>query len=167
VQDAAVGDEAGVDAHKVTDDLEAIYRRDGGRLWRALVGFAGDPELASDAVAEAFAQALRREERLRDPAAWVWRASFRIAAGELKRRGRAQSDEAEASYQDPEPPTDLLRALASLSRNQRGAVVLHHYAGYPVREVARLLGSTSAAVRVHLMRGRRRLRELLEEREDE
>jgi len=40
-------------------------------------------------------------------------------------------------------------------------VVLHHAAGYPVNDVANLIGSTSPAVRVHLMRGRRRLRELL------
>jgi DNA-directed RNA polymerase specialized sigma24 family protein len=40
-------------------------------------------------------------------------------------------------------------------------VVLHHGAGYPVREVAAIIGSTPAAVRVHLSRGRRRLRDLL------
>ena len=46
-----------------TQQLEALYRDDGDRLWRALLVFAGDPEVASDAVAEAFAQALRRGRR--------------------------------------------------------------------------------------------------------
>jgi RNA polymerase sigma-70 factor (ECF subfamily) len=56
-----------------------------------------------------------------------------------------------------------MAALRQLSPMQRGALVLHYYAGYPVRDAARILGSTSAAVRVHLSRGRRRLRGLLEE----
>jgi RNA polymerase sigma-70 factor (ECF subfamily) len=68
--------------------LERLYREDGARLWRALVAFSGDREVASDAVAEAFAQALGRGEELRDPQRWVWRAAFRIAAGELKDRRR-------------------------------------------------------------------------------
>jgi DNA-directed RNA polymerase specialized sigma24 family protein len=42
-------------------------------------------------------------------------------------------------------------------------VVLFHLADYPVKEVASLLGTSSSAVRVHLTRGRRRLRALLEE----
>jgi RNA polymerase sigma-70 factor (ECF subfamily) len=56
---------------------------------------------------------------------------------------------------------DLVVALAELSEKQRTAVVLHHAAGYPAREIAEILGSTTAAVHVHLSRARRRLRELL------
>jgi len=43
---------------------------------------------------------------------------------------------------------------------------LRHQADLPLDEVARLMGSSSAAVRVHLMRGRRRLAKLLPEVED-
>jgi DNA-directed RNA polymerase specialized sigma24 family protein len=72
--------------------LERLYREDGARLWRALVAFSGDREVASDAVAEAFAQALGRGEELHHPQRWVWRAAFRIAAGELRdRRGSLRS----------------------------------------------------------------------------
>jgi DNA-directed RNA polymerase specialized sigma24 family protein len=53
-----------------------------------------------------------------------------------------------------------------LSERQRAAVVLHDAAGYPSKEVARIIGSTEVAVRVHLVRGRRRLRELLKEDDD-
>ena len=45
--------------------------------------------MADDAVAEAFAQALRRRSEIREPGRWVWRAAFRIARGELKRRSRS------------------------------------------------------------------------------
>lgn len=143
-------------------ELEAIYRIHAGRLWRALLGFTGDPEVASDAMAEAFAQALGRLEAIRTPVPWVWRAAFRIAAGEMKQRGQRSTMEEEA-YEMPDPARELIEALRVLSPKQRGAVVLHHYAGYSVREAAAILGSTASAVKVHLHRGRRRLRELLEE----
>lgn len=141
--------------------LERLYRKDGDRLWRAVLAFAGNREIAEDAVAEAFAQALRRGEAVRDPVRWVWRAAFRIAAGELKSRRRRAGVDLERWYGMEEEAIDLMDALRGLPKKQRAAVVLHHGAGYPVRDVASIIGSTPAAVRVHLSRGRRRLRQLL------
>jgi RNA polymerase sigma-70 factor (ECF subfamily) len=148
-----------------SEKIERLYRERGDRIWRGVLAFAGDPEVASDAVAEAFAQVLRRGEAVEDPERWVWRTSFRIAAGELKARGRRSVME-EGSYEIEEPARDLVVALSELSEKQRAAVVLHDAAGYPAKEVAGIIGSTPAAVRVHLMRGRRRLREMLKEHDD-
>jgi len=145
------------------EELERLYREQGARMWRSVLAFAGDPEVASDAVAEAFAQALRRGDEIRDPERWLWRSLYRIAAGELKERGRRQMSDAEGSYEIEEPARELISALRKLSPKQRSALVLHHGAGYPLREVAAILGSTTGAVKVHLARGRRRLRQLLED----
>jgi RNA polymerase sigma-70 factor (ECF subfamily) len=142
-------------------DLEQLYREHGNRLWWALVAFSGDREIASDAESEAFAQALRRGEAIRDPLAWVWRAAFRIAAGELKRRGHVAATFADASYELPEPAAHVTQALRQLPPQQRAAVVLHYYADKPIREIAELLGTSSSTVAVHLHRGRNRLRDLL------
>jgi RNA polymerase sigma-70 factor, ECF subfamily len=149
-----------------TDRIERLYRQRGDRIWRGLLAFSGDPEVASDAVAEAFAQVLRRGDEVRDPERWVWRAAFRIAAGELKERRRNEVPGTAGSYEMEEPARDLVVALGALSERQRVSVVLHDAAGYPSKEVARIIGSTEVAVRVHLMRGRRRLRELLKEDDD-
>jgi RNA polymerase sigma-70 factor (ECF subfamily) len=156
VQDAAVKAEP-------SRDLEALYREHGDRIWRAVFAFAGDREVASDAVAEAFAQALRGGERIRSPLAWIWRAAFRIAAGELGERRSRSTLVTDVAAQPDTMEEDLVAALRRISPAQRAAVVLHHYAGYSAAEVAEIIGSTAAAVRVHLMRGRRRLRELLKE----
>jgi RNA polymerase sigma factor (sigma-70 family) len=152
---------------QVTDEraeaLERLYREDGERLYRAVLAYAGDPGVADDAVAEAFAQALRNQTQLRDPASWVWAVAFRVAKGELARRRRDVANIGEPSYEMPESMQDLLSALATLSPKQRASVVLHHFAGYSVRETARMVDSTSAAVRVHLSQGRKRLRAWLDE----
>lgn len=156
VRDALVGVSRGA-------ELERLYREQGGRMWRAVLAFAGDPEVASDAVAEAFAQALRRGSEIHSPERWLWRAAFRIAAGELKERGRRSMASEEGSYEMEEPARELMAALEKLSEKQRAAVVLHHAGGYPVREIAAIIGSTSGAVKVHLSRGRKKLRELLKD----
>jgi RNA polymerase sigma factor (sigma-70 family) len=71
----------------------------------------------------------------------------------------------ESSYEVPEETAELLVALPRLSPKQRAAIVLHYHAGYSLKEVADIIGSTPAAVGVHLHRGRKRLRELLEDQD--
>ena len=131
------------------------------------MAFGGDQELASDAMAEAFAQALGRGDAVDAPDSWIWRAAFRIAAGELKERRRvAASDLLLTSVGMPEPVEDLVRALRTLSPNQRAAAVLSLYADMSTRDVARILACSQATVRVHLSHARRRLRVLLEETDE-
>lgn len=148
------------------EQIEAVFREDGDRLWRALVTFGGDPDLASDAVAEAFAQALRRADALRDPQAWVWKVSFRIAAGELKRRSSTVRAFPEAGHVDPELDAELHEALTQLPTKQRACVVLFYYLDAPIGEIARRTGMSHLSVRVNLSRGRARLRQLLGDRDD-
>ncbi|HZB79601.1 MAG TPA: sigma-70 family RNA polymerase sigma factor [Actinomycetota bacterium] len=147
-------------------EVERLYRTEGGKLWRAVMAYYGNPEVASDAVSEAFAQVLARGGAVRDPRSWLWRSTFRIAAGELKKLGRRASDPlSDLTYEMPEPISDVLRALRALSPKQRAAVILHDYADLPTNDVARILGVGQATVRVHVSKGRRRLRRLLEERD--
>jgi RNA polymerase sigma-70 factor (ECF subfamily) len=144
------------------DRVEALYREQGARLWRSVFAFTADREVANDAVAEAFAQLLRRGNEVREPRGWVWKSAFRIAAGELKRRSRERSQTIEGTYEFAES-SGILGALGQLSPTQRAAVVLHHYGGYPVKDIAAILSSTAPAIRVHLSRGRKRLRGFLED----
>jgi RNA polymerase sigma factor (sigma-70 family) len=147
--------------------LERVYFEQGAKLWRALVAHTGDTEMASDALAESFAQALARGDAIRSPSSWVWTAAFRIAGGLLKERGRSQPPASlERAAPMPEPIADLVVALGRLSPKQRMAVILHDYADRPTDEVAKVLGASRATVHVHLSKGRRRLREILGDDDD-
>jgi RNA polymerase sigma-70 factor (ECF subfamily) len=153
------------DAH----DYEAIWRRSGAAIWRAIYAYAGGRrDVADDAVAEAFARAMARGPQVRDPEPYLYRVAFRVAGAELARRGKESDQMPDITVGDPATNgmPDLLRALRELTPAQRAAVYLHYRADLPVREVASLTGMSTAAVRVHLMRGRRRLAQLLGE-EDE
>ena len=142
--------------------IEAVYRQDGDRLWRALYAFAGNEDVASDAVAEAFAQALRRGSDIRDARSWVWRSAFHIASGDLKQQSSlSRGPMPEGAFHDAHVDDQLLAALQQLTPQQRAVIVLHYYADCPVREIARRTGINPLAVRAHLSRGRKHLRVLL------
>ncbi len=132
-------------------------------MWRAVLAYTGDPEIASDSVTEAFTLALESKEQISSASGWLWRVAFRVATAELRHRRRATSEVADQAYVADQSAAEMLSAIRHLSPRQRGAIVLYYYADRPVNEVARILGSTGPAVRVHLMRGRRKLREFLEE----
>ena len=139
-----------------------VFEAEHARLWRSLLAHTGDPDVASDAVAEAFAQAVRRGEAVRDPAAWVWRAAFRIATGQLAAARRSEpggSPDVLVATADtlPDDVVVLLDALARLPEADRRVVVLSLVGGLPAAEVGRVVGATAGAVRVRLHRARRAL----------
>lgn len=146
------------------DRVEAVFRRVHNRLWRSLLLFTGDAELASDAVAEAFAQVLRRGDAVDDVEAWVWRSAFRIAAG-----FSARSSSTDLAVDDSTPPTgslvEFLGLLRELSPQQRACVALRYVGEYTSPEIGELLGTSASTVRVHLNRAHAALRQTITEAE--
>src|SRR5262245_11751266 len=97
-------------ATSASDRIEDVYRRHGHKVWRAVLAFSGSPDIASDAVSEAFAQALRRGAAIEAPLPWIWRTAMHLAAGALKDRGGvdAGTGTPERSYDLPEAVADLV-----------------------------------------------------------
>jgi RNA polymerase sigma-70 factor, ECF subfamily len=146
--------------------FDELYRRAGPRLWRAVLAYTGGRrELTDDVVAEAFARTLERAAGIRSFEPYLYRVAFRLAASELRRSPTVPEVPDLARSQDQDL-SELFDAMRVLSPGQRAAVFLRYQADLPVAEVARLMGTSSAVVRVHLMRGRRRLAELLGEEDD-
>ena len=149
--------------------LRVAWEAHHARLWRAVLAWSGDPDIASDAVAEAFAQAGRRGDAVADIGRWVWRAAFRIAGGLLARRRTTVDGTAhDAADRDalPDDVVALLDALDRLPERDRVVVVLAYVGGWDAAAIASLTGSSAGAVRVRLHRARRRLQRELEERDD-
>lgn len=152
--------------------LEAVYRDHAPALWRAIFALTGGrTAVADDAVAEAFARALRYEGTIRKPVPWIYRTACRLALEELRRGQREIAfDDALWLTEAPAPDCDALviaNALKALSPQQRVALTLHYAEDLPIDEVARRLGTSAVVIRVQLHRGRRRLRRLLGENEED
>lgn len=149
-----------VEPHKA--EVERVFRTEAPKMWRAMLAFGGDPDVASDAVAEAFAQAIARGAEVRSASAWIWRTCYLVARRELRARPTSGTVR-DVAVDLPEPVRDIVVAMRELSPNQRIAVLMHDYADRTTAEVAAALGIAAPTVRVHLVNGRRRLRRHLEE----
>jgi RNA polymerase sigma-70 factor (ECF subfamily) len=149
--------------------VRQVYETDHARLWRSVYGFARSRHVADEAVAETFAQALRRGDELRDVQAWVWRTAFNIARGELQRAstraGGLHDDVADwSSERVDEGPglSNLMDSLSALSEDDREILVLCHVGGWTAGELGPILGESSGALRVRLHRATKRARALLD-----
>lgn len=150
----------------VPDRVEAVYRAVHRRLWRSLLAYTGDAELASDAEAEAFAQVLRRGDAVDDVEAWVWRSAFRIAGGLVAARsGSPDLGAVDDSTRSSGSVAEFLSLLGDLSPQQRACVALRYVGEYTSSEIGEVLGTSAGTVRVQLHRAHASLRNTIAEAE--
>ncbi len=150
------------------DPIEEAYRTHHQRLWKSLYAFCGDADVATEAAAETYSQALRRGAELVDPGAWIWRTAFRVAGGLLTDRKRRATPsgidlDRPSAVNDPElvglDLIEFLDQLRSLSDQQRAAVVLRYAGGFTPAEIAELLDTSANSIRVQLHRAHTHLRD--------
>ncbi len=131
----------------------------------------GDEGLAREIAQESFTRMLVRWRRLRSydrPGAWLRRVTVRQAVRVRDRRVR-EGGQLDVTLLEGSVGLDhgtreaVVAAVMQLPRQQRAAVVLHYLDDLDTAEVAALMGTRPATVRVHLHRARARLEELLAE----
>jgi RNA polymerase sigma-70 factor (ECF subfamily) len=138
----------------------------------------GDLDQAEDVCQDAMFRVWQRLGECRDPTrfgAWLARAVHRHALNSLRRRRGESLEDQQLVADSPGPDTNaerlelrerLERGLMRLSTEQREAVVLFDMEGWSHGAIATFLETTEAMSRQHLMLGRRRLRQLLEGKEE-
>ncbi len=144
-----------------------------------LVG--GDHALADDVAQEAFIRAWKALPRFRGESAlatWLHRITVNTALTHRTKRSKKATTALDAVPEivdlrrevDPALAAEnlglrrvLRDALALLHEDQRRVVILKDLEGWPHQEIADALGITVSAAKVRLHRGRKRLRDRLEE----
>ena len=154
-------------------DYTAFFRAEYPAVLRTLTLILRDPARAEELTQDAFVQLLRHWPKVagyEQPHAWVRRVAIRLAMRTVRRRRLISivTLDMHSMIAAPAPRRiDLSAAIGRLSGAQRAAIVLHYFEDRPVADVAAILGCAEATARVHLHRGRNRLRELLGEGRDE
>ena len=162
--------------HEAYASLVRPYERVAYRLATAITGLNADAE---EAMQNGFVKAYRSLHRFRVGAAfrpWLLRIVVNEAHNvrraerrhlRLGARAAEQHNEAIAGPDETviarEEAETVLGALARLPDADRLALALRYFAELPDDEAAALVGKSTQAYRVRLVRARRRLRELLEE----
>lgn len=161
-----------------TSPRDDEFRRLYAEHFDAVLGFAirrtNRPEDAADAVADTFLVVWRRLAHVPahpETRPWLYGVARRVLANQ--RRGDARRTalgsrlraELPAAIADFAPAvvvdTDVAAALDRLGHRDREVLQLHLWEGLEAREIADVLGTTSALIRPRLSRARARLRGLL------
>jgi RNA polymerase sigma factor (sigma-70 family) len=140
--------------------------------YRLALSIVRSPTEAEDAVQDAFVQAWRRIDSLRDPdrwSAWFRRLLVRCAVEHARRRHLVREVDLELALDvprfDPLPhPADWLALLAAFDRldpTDRAILSLRFFADLEMEDVARALGIPLGTAKSRLHRALGRLRERL------
>lgn len=151
-------------------DFEDFFLAQRERLYRAMWLVARDRHEAEELSQDAFLKLWERWDRvgwLEDPQGYLYRTAMNLfrnrrrrAALVLRRAVRlAPSDDAIAAVEQRDA---VMRALGTLTRSQRAAVVLLDLLDLNSEEAARALGVRPSTVRVLAARGRTALRDQME-----
>ncbi|HKB93059.1 MAG TPA: sigma-70 family RNA polymerase sigma factor [Gaiellaceae bacterium] len=134
------------------EEIEAVYRGCAGQFVQVAQAITGDRERATEAVQDAFANAIRSRRSYRGDGpleAWLWRAVVN-AARQAVRRPLVEVGREEARYELPPQVAELAPLVARLPERQRLIVFLRYYADLDYRSIAAALelevGTVSSAL---------------------
>ena len=150
-------------------------------LYSMTVRVIRDPDIAEEAVQEAFFSAYRNLERFSGPSfrAWLTRIAINAARDLLRKRKRRPSEPypewEDDSWQPPAPESEnpeqvseaeqrraaIARCMEGISDDQRAAIVLYDVQGYDYGEIAAMTEVSVGTVKSRIHRGRLALRECL------
>lgn len=140
-------------------DVEALFRAHSEPLFRYLVRFTGDADLAADATQEAFARMIESPPDDRHPRAWLYKVATNYARERARTRSRrAELSEAAAPLLAPDEgrrPDEETAARWAAARVRQGlarlddrdrTILLMRHDGFTHREIADAVGTTTGSV---------------------
>ncbi len=164
---------AAPDIHR--DRFERCFRDHYAQLLAFSMRRVRGREIAEDVIADTFAVAWRRRDRIPDPALpWLYAIAAHVIANQHRSSRRRRNldmrlaHEAGGGAPGPDPAESLGRrdafsaAFALLAEPEREVLRLSVWDGLDSRDAARVLGCSPGAFRVRLHRARRKLAKQLE-----
>lgn len=148
------------------EDFDAFYAATQRRIVSHIYVMTGSLREAEDCVQEAYARAWQQWGKLSadvdSPESWVRTVAARLAGSSWRRavnrlRGHRREREAGEVVGLSSDHIAVVAALRKVSPDQRMAIVLYHYAGLSVDEIAAETGVPPGTVKARLSRGRRAL----------
>jgi RNA polymerase sigma-70 factor (sigma-E family) len=139
-------------------EFEEFYRDSRDACLRAVLVGTGNPHLAEDLVAEAYAQAWSAWRKVRAhpaPRAWIVRTALNSRVSWWRKRRREVAlagHDAEGHQQTEGVDPALLAAVRRLPRRQREVVALRVFLDLDTEATAKTLGIAPGTVTAHLAR---------------
>ncbi|HEV2458831.1 MAG TPA: RNA polymerase sigma factor [Ktedonobacterales bacterium] len=159
-----------VNAGQEDGDFEGFFQAHEQAIFGYLWHITGDEQTSYDLAQETFLRAWQRFDRVRryeQPRAWLFRVATNLASNHRRNRAMRQAAAAQVGmtrHATVDPGTtvaasDAVReALLAMPMKQRGALILRVVYGLSFAEIAQAFGTSEAAAKMILARGRERFR---------
>lgn len=160
------------DVQAADDRFARWYAAESASLKATLCVVTGNPDLAEEATAEAFARAYARwttVEVMASPGGWVYTVALNLVRRWARRHALERMTVARFRGSDmpvevmPELDDELWRAVGDLPPRARTAIGLRYVADLPEGEIADIMGISRGAVAATLSKARIRLAAALAE----
>lgn len=148
-------------------DLTTLVEQYGDMLYRICFLRLRERFDAEDAVQETILRYIKKQPDIEDTEhlkAWLYRVAINIChdiARKKKVRSYISLDSLEELAQDDLESTEIIRSLSLLPEKYGNALYLHYVEGYDIKSISKIVGCSESAVKMRLLRGRERLREIL------
>ena len=132
----------------------------------------GDSTMADDIAQDSFVKAYLSCDNLTDDnkfMSWIYRIAYNtfISSRRVSHATTFLEDAANIESKDTSDSAfryqELYKALDMLSVKERTSILLFYMHGYDIKEIEKIIDSTSDAIKQHLSRGRLHLKKLLQE----
>jgi RNA polymerase sigma-70 factor (ECF subfamily) len=164
------------DVQAADDRFAQWYAAEAAPLKATLCVVTGNPDIAEEATAEAFARAYARwttVEVMASPGGWVYTVALNLVRRWARRHALERMTVAKFRAVDvpveviPELNDELWRAVGDLPPRARTAIGLRYVADLPEGEIADIMGISRGAVAATLSKARVKLAAALAETRDE
>ena len=153
-------------------EFQAAVERHGDTLFRLAYSYLKSRADAEDVMQEALLKLYVEKKPFASPEherRWLLKVAAnecrKILRSPWRRRTEPLDEVAELAVFDHPAQSELFRQVMALPPKYRAAVYLHYYEGYPLRDIAALLGANPSTVQTWLMRARGQLQTKLKEAE--
>ncbi len=163
--------------------FEEIYQMYHRRIYNAVYGMLGDPDDAQDVTQDVFMRLYDALPTLRADEAfstYLYRIALNLCRDRARRKKRVRFQSMDTPRADDEGdvepmefpdggklPEEILtgdelqrrvrEAVLTLSNDHKAVIVMHHFQGMEVNDIARILGVPTGTVKSRLARGRDQL----------
>ena len=147
-------------------DIRGAVIKYSDMLYKICIVILCNEQDVQDAIQDTFCKYLEKKPDFGDEEhekAWLIKVATNICRDMIRfrvRHPKVSIDEVENILVAPEQRETLIELL-ELPVKHKTVIYLHYVEGYPIKEIAEILGITESAVKSRLLRGRKQMRDMV------
>ncbi len=153
------------------DKFESKYHKYSDKLYRIAFSILCNTQETEDVIQDAYIKYLEKQPVFLNDnheEGWFVSVTINLCKDKLRKTRKhtcIESEELE-KYGVEDKQTDSLEEMLQLPEKYKTVILLHYMEGYSIEEIAKILSISQSGVKMRLVRGREKIKFLLQEGEE-